>query len=182
MKSNAAQPALLGLACLLLALAPAAARGQSSTPRDAGPSALRLPGVPRHARGARPKPAASERWLERLNSRADFERLARVYTDQPYALPHVIFVIDRKNKDKIYYVNSQRFRFHKDFVKGTYLSLENAQDFFRNNYLNANRRFILGTLAWQAPVKRYTFEHWEGDLIPAELIKLVAGRINATFF
>ncbi|HEX8290781.1 MAG TPA: PEP/pyruvate-binding domain-containing protein, partial [Pyrinomonadaceae bacterium] len=123
-----------------------------------------------------------ERSLGRLKTRADFERLARVYTDQPYALPHVIFVIDRKNNNKIYYVNSQRFRFHKDFVNGTYLSLERGDEFFRNNYLKANRRFILGTLAWQAPVRRYTFEFWEGDLIPAELIGLTADTIKRTFF
>ena len=186
MKSNAKRPALLCLACLLLALAPSAARAQS-TPRDAepseAPSSLRLPGVPRRGRPkTQPKPAASVRWLERLATRADFERLARVYTDQPYALPHVIFVIDRKNKDKIYYVNSQRFRFHKDFVNGTYLSLERGEEFFRNNYLKENRRFILGTLAWQAPVKRYTFEFWEGDLITAELMKLTADTIKKTFF
>jgi hypothetical protein len=186
MKSNASRPALLCLACLLLALAPSAARSQTPTPGgaqpSAPPSALRMPGVPRHARGAQSKPAASERSLERLNARTDFERLARVYTDQPYALPHVIFVIDRKNNNKIYYVNSQRFRFHKDFVNGTYLSLERGEEFFRNNYLKANRRFILGTLAWQAPVKRYTFEFWEGDLITAELIKLTADIIKGTFF
>lgn len=123
-----------------------------------------------------------QRSLPALRSREEFDRMARVYTDQPYALPHVIFVIDRRDHNKIYYVNSQRFRFHKDFVKGTYLSLENAQDFFRNNYLPANRRFILGTLAWQAPVKRYTFEYWEGDLITPELIQLTADVIKKTFF
>ncbi|HVF45480.1 MAG TPA: PEP/pyruvate-binding domain-containing protein [Pyrinomonadaceae bacterium] len=124
----------------------------------------------------------SQRSLPALRSREEFDRMARVYTDQPYALPHVIFVIDRRDKNKIYYVNSQRFRFHKDFVKGTYLSLENAQDFFRNNYLSDKRRFILGTLAWQAPVRRYTFEHWEGDLITPELIRLTADVIKKTFF
>ena len=129
--------------------------------------------------GQKPEEARS---LPALRSRADFDRLARVYTDQPYALPHVIFVIDRKDRDRVYYVNSRRYRFHKDFVNGTYLSLERGEEFFKNNYLSPNRRFILGTLAYQAPVKRYTFEFWEGDLIPAELIKLVAERINATFF
>src|SRR4051812_41277001 len=113
---------------------------------------------PRKAVPSKPSPPRS---LPALRSREDFDRMARVYTDQPYALPHVIFVIDRRDHDKIYYVNSQRFRFHRDFVKGTYLSLENAEDFFKNNYLKANRRFILGTLAWQAPVKRYTYEFWE---------------------
>ena len=93
-----------------------------------------------------------------------------------------MFVIDRKDRNKIYYVNSKRYRFHKDFVNGTYLSLERGQTFFENNYLKENRRFILGTLAWQAPVKRWTFEFWEGDLIPAEQIKLTSDIINSTFF
>lgn len=138
----------------------------------------------------RPKPKTvaskekvdAQRSLPALRSREDFDRMARVFTDQPYALPHVIFVIDRRDKNKIYYVNSQRYRFHKDFVKGTYLSLENAQDFFRNNYLTDKRRFILGTLAWQAPVKRYTFEYWAGDLVTPELIQLTADVIKKTFY
>src|SRR5256714_7760694 len=114
--------------------------------------------------------------LPALHSRAEFDGLARVYTDQPYALPHVLFVIDRKDGNKIYYVNSQRYRFHKDFVNGTSLSLERGEEFWRNNYITPNRRFILGTLAWQSPVRRYTFEFWEGDQIPADQIKLTADR------
>ncbi|HJQ31137.1 MAG TPA: PEP/pyruvate-binding domain-containing protein [Pyrinomonadaceae bacterium] len=120
--------------------------------------------------------------MSALRSRAEFDSLARVYNDQPYALPHIIFVIDRKDGNRVYYVNSRRFIFHKDFVNGTYLSLERGVEFFKNNYLNPNRRFILGTLAWQAPVKRYTFEFWEGDLIPAELIKLTSDLLNKSFF
>jgi hypothetical protein len=133
-------------------------------------------------RNSTPVADSAPRSLPALRTRAEFDRLARVYTDQPYALPHVLFVIDRKDKDRIYYVNSQRFRFHKDFVNGTYLSLERGEEFWRNNYINANRRFILGTLAWQAPVKRYTFEFWEGDEIPAELIRLTADILKRTFF
>jgi hypothetical protein len=155
---------LLSLAALLVFASAGAALGQT------------------RKRMAKPEASTPQRSLPALRSRADFDRLARVYTDQPYALPHVIFVIDRKDGNKIYYVNSQRFRFHKDFVNGTYLSLERGQEFFRNNYLNENRRFILGTLAWQAPVKRYTFEYWEGDLATAELIGLTADVIKKTFF
>src|SRR5919205_1519259 len=115
-----------------------------------------------------------QRSLPALRSRADFDRMARVYTDQPYALPHVIFVIDRRDKNKIYYVNSRRYRFHKDFVNGTYLSLERGQEFFENNYLKPNRRFIMGTLAYQTPIRRFAFEFWEGDMITADQIKLAA--------
>ena len=175
MKSTTTRASILRLLILLSLFA---ASGASVAAQKKPP----IPPKPRPKTVAPKEQIAPERSLPALRSRADFDRMARLFTDQPYALPHVIFVIDRRDKNKIYYVNSQRFRFHKDFVKGTYLSLENAQDFFRNNYLPANRRFILGTLAWQSPVKRYTFEFWEGDLITPELIKLTADVIRKTFF
>ncbi len=127
--------------------------------------------------------SANKRSVQALGSRAEFDQLARTYDQEtPYPLPHVLFVIDRKDKNKIYYVNTKRYAFHKDFVNGNYLSLERGNEFFENNYLKPNRRFILGTLAYQTPVKRWTFEFWEGDLIPAEQIKLTYDVISKTFF
>jgi hypothetical protein len=127
--------------------------------------------------------SADMRYLPAITSRAEFDTLSRSYdADTPYPLPHVLFVIDRKDKNKIYYVNAKRYTFHKDFVNGNYLSLERGQEFFENNYLKPNRRFILGTLAYQTPIKRWTFEYWEGDLIPAEQIKLTHDIIRQTFF
>lgn len=121
--------------------------------------------------------------LPSISSRAEFDLLARIYhAGTPFALPHAMFVIDRRDKNKIYYVNSKRYTFHKDFVNGTYLSLERGDEFFKNNYMNDNRRFILGTLAYQTPVKRWTFEFWEGDLVSASQIKLTYDTINRTFF
>lgn len=121
--------------------------------------------------------------LPAIHTRSEFDSLAVEYDpDTPYALPHVLFVIDRQNKNRIYYVNTRRFPFHKDFVNATYLSLERGQVFFENNYLKANRRFIMGTIAYQTPVRKWTFEFWEGDLIPAEQIKLASEIIAKTFF
>src|ERR687886_2273810 len=123
------------------------------------------------------------RSLPQLRTRAEFDSISRNYdADTPYPLPHVLFVIDRKDNNKIYYVNARRYTFHKDFVNGTYLSLDRGQDFFQKNYINPNRRFILGTLAYQTPIKRWTFEFWEGDQIPSDLIKLTADVISQTFF
>jgi hypothetical protein len=125
----------------------------------------------------------SPRSLPAVKSQAEFDSLAVTYDpNTPYALPHVLFVIDRKDQNKIYYVNTKRYAFHKDFVNGTYLSLERGREFFENNYLKPNRRFILGTIAYQTPLRRWTFEFWEGDLIPADQIKLAADVIKATFF
>ena len=121
--------------------------------------------------------------LPAITSQAEFDALSVIYdANAPYALPHVMFVIDRKDNNKIYYVNKKRYSFHKDFVNGTYLSLERGREFFENNYIKPNRRFILGTLAFQTPLKRWTFEFWEGDLIPADQIQLAYETINKTFF
>ena len=130
-----------------------------------------------------PAQDTSPRSLSAVRSQAEFDSLAVTYEpDTPYALPHVLFVIDRKDRNRIYYVNTRRYKFHKDFVNGTYLSLERGNEFFQNNYLNPNRRFILGTIAYQTPVKRWTFESWEGDLISSDQIKLASDVINASFF
>jgi hypothetical protein len=130
-----------------------------------------------------PAQTSSPRSLSVIKTRAEFDALAVTYDpNTPYALPHLLFVIDRKDGNKIYYVNTKRYAFHKDFVNGTYLSLERGREFFENNYLKPNRRFILGTIAYQTPIKRWTFESWEGDLISADQIKLAADTVNASFF
>jgi hypothetical protein len=132
------------------------------------------------------KPSAKSdeaRSLSAIQSRAEFDSIAVVYdANTPYALPHVLFAIDRQDKNRIYYINTRRYKFHKDFVNGTYLSLERGQVFFENNYLKPNRRFILGTIAYQTPVRRWTFEFWEGDLIPPEQIRLASEILNKSFF
>lgn len=123
------------------------------------------------------------RSLPAIASQAEFDSLAITYDpNTSYALPHVLFVIDRKDGNKIYYVNKKRYSFHKDFVNGTYLSLERGREFFENNYLKDNRRFILGTVAYQTPLHRWTFEFWEGDLISADQIRLAFEIINKSFF
>ena len=123
------------------------------------------------------------RSLPTVTSQAQFDSISITYdANTPYALPHVLFVIDRKDKNQIYYVNKKRYSFHKDFVNGTYLSLESGKEFFDNNYLKPNRRFILGTVAYQTPLKRWTYEFWEGDLIPSDQIQLAGEIINKTFF
>jgi len=128
-------------------------------------------------------PAVAQRSLPAINSQADFDRISVIWdANTPFALPHVMFVIDRKDNNKIYYVNKKRYSFHKDFVNGTYLSLERGREFFINNYLKPNRRFILGTLAYQTPVRRWTFEFWEGDLVTTDLIQLTYDVVNRTFF
>src|SRR5438132_416414 len=146
-------------------------------------SSQRLEGLSARAGQLKKPVPGSPRSLPAVHSRAEFDSLAVLYDpNTSYALPHALFVIDRQSGNRIYYVNTKRYPFHKDFVNGTYLSLERGQVFFENNYLKANRRFIMGTIGYQTPVRRWTFEFWEGDLILADQIKLASDIINKSFF
>ncbi|HMJ07388.1 MAG TPA: hypothetical protein VK468_00190, partial [Pyrinomonadaceae bacterium] len=128
------------------------------------------------------KPDSSKNSLTTITSEADFDLIARTYHQgTPYALPHAMFVIDRKSNNKIYFVNSQRFRFHKDFMLATYL-IPRGSEIFKPVYIDQDRRFIVGTVAWQKPVGKFTWELWEGDLAGPDLIKLANDVINKKFF
>jgi hypothetical protein len=128
------------------------------------------------------KPDSKKNSLLNITSREEFDTIARVYhQNTPYALPHAMFIIDRRAKNKVYFVNSQRFKFHKDFLLATYLVPRGA-DVFKPIYLDADRRFIVGTVAWQNPVDRFTWELWEGDLATPAMIKSANDAINKHFY
>lgn len=121
--------------------------------------------------------------VERIDSQADFDRLARVYNrGRFYALPHMMFVIDRRARGRVYYVNSNAYKFHKDFVNATYLSLERGRAFYENNYLRPDRRFMLGTIAFQTASAKFTFEFWEGDRLTGELLAESNASLTRSFF
>ena len=128
------------------------------------------------------KPDSEKRFLPKIASEKDFDKMARIYNaNTPYVLPHAMFIIDRRFKNKIYYVNSQKYRFHKDFLLANYL-IARGEDVFTPVYINQDRRFIVGTVAFQKPIEKFTFELWEGDLASPELIKTAYDTINNSFF
>jgi len=129
----------------------------------------------------------SVRWRSRVDSRVEFDRLARIYYQgRFYALPHLMFVIDRAakegSKNRTYYVNSKRYSFHGEFANANYLTLERGREFFRRNYLEPNRRFILGAIAYQTKIDKFTFEFWEGDLATAEIARETYRTLSESFF
>lgn len=94
----------------------------------------------------------------------------------------MMFVIDRRARGRVYYVNSNAYKFHKDFVNATYLSLERGRAFYENNYLKPDRRFMLGTIAFQAAAGKFTFEFWEGDRLTGELLAQGYAALTTSFF
>ncbi|QUW04428.1 PEP/pyruvate-binding domain-containing protein [Chloracidobacterium validum] len=115
-------------------------------------------------------------------TRADFDRLARLTPSGRNATaPSILFVINCAD-GQVYYANSRRFRFHSDFARATYLTLDAGDVFLRKNYTNERRRFLLGTMAWQPRLERFTYEFWEGDLLTPGLLAYAHERLTATFF
>ena len=143
----------------------------------------RKPSPTREPAGSMPSvPDSKKNSLTKIASQEEFDSIARTYhPNTPYSMPHAMFVIDRRAKNKVYFVNSQRYKFHKDFLLATYLVPRGA-DVFKPIYIDTDRRFIVGTIAWQRTVEKFTWELWEGDLAPAELIKTANDAINAHFF
>lgn len=143
----------------------------------------RKPSPTKEPAGAMDKaPDSPKNSLVKITSREEFDSIARTYhQNTPYALPHAMFVIDRRAKNKIYFVNSQRFRFHKDFLLATYLVPRGA-DVFKPIYIDLDRRFIVGTIAYQKTVDKWTWELWEGDMANAQLLKIAHTAINDNFF
>lgn len=160
-------------AAAVLAMSSGTALGQLS----------RKPSPTREPNGVMDKrPDSPKNSIPRVASRAAFDSIARIYhPDTPYAMPHAMFVIDRRAGNKIYFVNSQKYRFHKDFLLATYLVPRGA-DVFKPIYIDQDRRFIVGTIAWQKPVEKFTWEMWEGDLASADIIRTAHAVINRAFF
>ena len=126
--------------------------------------------------------SANKNSIPAVPSRPAFDSIARVYhKGTPYAMPHALFVIDRRNNNRVYFVNSNRYRFHKDFLLANYL-VPRGSDVFKPIYIDQDRRFIVGTIAWQQAVEKFTWELWEGDLATKELIKIANAAINKNFF
>ena len=121
--------------------------------------------------------------LGEIKTRGDFDLLARVYhLSRFHALPHTMFVIDRGAGGRVYYVNSRLYRFHKDFVNATYLSLERGRAFYDNNYIKSDRRFLLGTIAYHETTNKFAFEFWEGDRISVHLLAETIAALKRSFF
>ena len=77
----------------------------------------RKPSPSREPKGAMSKtPDLDKRSLPQIKSREDFDSIARVYHQgTSYSLPHVMFAIDRRNKNKIYSSIRKNIAFTKIF-------------------------------------------------------------------
>ncbi|MEG2804951.1 PEP/pyruvate-binding domain-containing protein [Stenotrophomonas sp.] len=133
--------------------------------------------------GADPAPPATgPDALPRIDDRAQFMQLARVYNaGTPLEMPHLIFVIDRRNDARIYYINTPRFALHEQFVRRQRLLPGMDKATLNAQYRDPQRRFLFGTVSWQRDLPGYTYEFWEGDQLTAALLRQTDQVVHASF-
>ena len=119
----------------------------------------------------------SPRSADQIRSREEFAELSR-----HASFPHVMFAIDRMTQNRVYFINSERYRFHNEFLAANYLTLERGEKFYENNYRSTSRRFILGSISFHASHNHFTYEFWEGDQITAALLRETYGALSSRFF
>lgn len=121
--------------------------------------------------------------LPRIDSRASFMQLARIYNvGTPLEIPHVIFTIDRRAPVRMYYVNTPRHELHEQFVRRTGLVSQLDKATLNAQYKDPQRRFLFGTLSWQRDLPGYTYEFWEGDQLTPDLLKQTDQLVHASFY
>ena len=110
-------------------------------------------------------------------------RLARVYNPgTPLEMPHLIFVIDRRQANRIYYINTPRYVLHEQFARREGLAPKLDKATLISQYKDPKRRFLFGTLSWQRDLPGYTYEFWEGDRLTPELLKQTDDVVRASFY
>lgn len=128
------------------------------------------------------QPAVGPDYLSRIDGREQFMQLARVYNaGTALEMPHLIFVVDRQNAARVYYINTPRFELHENFVRrqGLVRALDKAT--LNAQYRDPQRRFLFGTVSWQKDLPGYTYEFWEGDKLTAALLRQTDEVVRASF-
>ena len=97
-------------------------------------------------------------------------------------MPHLIFVIDRRQANRIYYINTPRYVLHEQFARREGLAPKLDKATLISQYKDPKRRFLFGTLSWQRDLPGYTYEFWEGDRLTPELLKQTDDVVRASFY
>lgn len=135
-----------------------------------------------------PGAGRAETSLPAISSKTTFEAMARTAAGGRYfSVPQLMFVIDRADADKdraprVYFVNSQQFEFHIDFVQRRYLSTRSVTELLDQNYSRPDRRFTFGSIVFYPGLDRYGVEFFESDVIDAPVLQETMALLRPAFF
>ncbi len=94
------------------------------------------------------------------------------------------FIIDLKTND-IYFIDTNLFKLHADFVLGVLLkqawTADNIRE-YNKNYERTKPKFILGYITHHLKIDKWTMSFWEGDKIGADDVLRAHKRVSEAFF
>jgi hypothetical protein len=179
------RPSLIVLTALGLLAASIHPAAQAQTARKPSPYENARPLRPdeRAAKQAEDAKHGGPAYLNQIRTQAEFQQLARVYNaGTPLEIPHVLFVIDRRHGDRIYYIDTPRYTLHENFARERRLLPDADKATLIAQYKDPDRRLLFGTLSWQRDLPGYTYEFWEGDRVTPALLRLTEDKLRATFY
>ncbi len=125
-------------------------------------------------------------WQVQVNELATWRQLSKPTRDFEFGK----FVIDIKT-NKIYFVDSNVFTLHADFVVDYLQKIPRTAEnmrYYNQNYSTKKPQFILGYLTHYPNIQQksnsnglWTFSFWEGDTIQARDIRRTYKRLQQTF-
>lgn len=122
-------------------------------------------------------------FLPTIDNNKTFQALARTYElGTLYEIPHVLFIIDLQDHNKIYYLNTPIVELHENFIQTFLVKEKLTRTQLNQNYTNPKRRFLLGTVSWQNAIKGFSYEYWEGDLLSKNFLDLTEQILQNTFY
>ena len=137
---------------------------------------------------SQPPPASKRVWQPQVNDLATWQQLSKPSRDFEFSK----FVIDIKS-NKIYFVDSNVFTLHADFVVDYLQKIPRTPENMRRynqNYSTVKPQFILGYITHYPQIKEgtssahnglWTFSFWEGDTITPKDIRRAYKRLQQTF-
>jgi hypothetical protein len=136
------------------------------------------------ATGSPPPQGASSVATHGIADAAAFDALARTQRSGRFMeLPQLMFAIDRsRTPAHVIWINTRTHQFHFEYLRASYLTLAEEEQFNEANYSNPRRRFVLGSVVRYPRLGRYGVELWEGDLVEPALLGETMRLLRADFF
>ena len=137
---------------------------------------------------SKPVPQGQRVWQPQVNNLATWQQLSKPLRDFEFSK----FVIDIKT-NKIYFVDSNVFAMHADFVVDYLQKIPRTAEnmrYYNQNYSTKKPQFILGYITHYPQIKAgtqsqhnglWTFSFWEGDTIQANDIRSAYKKLQQTF-
>lgn len=124
---------------------------------------------PRPFDPARPQAVAD--YVPRIDDEAAWDAMAaRPLTHHVARTEVVKIVIDLQDEDRVYFMQSERFDSHMDFVRAFVTPVLDWGGFYRTQYRSPQRRFILAALVRYVDADAWTLELISGDDLAGERV------------